>query len=81
MGQTIGEWYIAQGELKGQRESEIRERASFLLRTLNSRFPNRISPELAARVQTKDDPETLSRWLDSAFQADSWDSFRAAAGW
>ena len=84
MGQTIAEYYIAQGEikgeLKGKREGERKGLSTSLLKTLSWRFPNQVSPETAAKVQNQDDPETLAQWLDSALQAESWDGFRASAG-
>lgn len=72
MGQTIGESLFAQGQREGLSLS--------LLKTLNFRFPDQVSPEVIAKLHHQDDPEVLSLWLDLAFQAESWDQFRDASG-
>jgi hypothetical protein len=51
-----------------------------LLRILKLRFPAQAVGAVAMTIESQTDVEILSRWLDAAATARSWEEFRATAG-
>jgi hypothetical protein len=71
----VAEW-IAQGKAEG----EVKERRANLMRVLQLRFSDPVVAQVAAIIEAQTDREILSRWLDAAATAPSWEEFRASAG-
>ena len=81
MFKTGAEALIEEGEIKGELKGELKANRQAVSEVLKWKFPNKFDESAAVRVQTADNPLTLSQWFQAALHAESWKDFRKQAGW
>lgn len=69
---------VSQQVLEWQAEAEVKTRRAVVLRALERRCKAPIPADIAQSVQATTDIDLLSRWLDAAIDASTYDDFRAA---
>lgn len=79
--QGLKGWNMRQSQqvLEWQEEAKVEVGRTFLLKTLQARFPNEITPDLKSTIETTADWNQLARWFELALSVRSLEEFRDAA--
>jgi hypothetical protein len=65
---------------ESRQEGHLEEKASMIVQLLRTRFPNQVSADLSAAIETSRERARLEHWFNIAATESSLEGFRKACG-